>query len=589
MIIVRKELLLELILALQNQPAVRILTSRIGDGTLLSDLRILSSRIVLNQYNIASAIPLVKHIVGNEADGQICNDSEIWDAVFDLVTNELLARTNTPPPPAVLDEAILNTPFRSSSATLSGIEQTHAEVDQRICEELKGQVFVNVGGFFERYFEEKTWSENAGAIYKLSRSEHKESRWSHWPQRSHQDSFLELFMRFQDIALQGRSRKYYTSANKALRGSEADRKLDIFLAPADATSEDGKHDWSNVLVIGEHKRNPDEDCSKAILVQLAGYAREVFGSQPGRRFVHGFTICGSVMRLWVFDRSGAYSSEKFDAHRNPEHFVQVIAGYALMSDSELGLNTFIHRDGNFKYVVAEGQKIYLQAYKSARELLEAFRDAIAGHKSLLEDGNILHWDVSENNIIITESVIDGDPKGRLIDLDLAKELDSVPSGASHRTGTMQFMAIEVLQGNGHTYRHDLESFFYLFIWMCIRYGHDNLGGREEAAASHSRPIIRRVRPGNTSILQGWYTGTYAQIANIKRGHMVGFTEITAEFAPEFINLKDLAHELRDVLFPFHGKLFFAGTYKDRNIMYGGMIDAFDKAISRLGKEPQVTT
>lgn len=231
----------------------------------------------------------------------------------------------------------------------------------------------------------------------------------------------------------------------------------------------------------------------------------------------------------------------------------------------------------------------LQAYKSARELLEAFRDAIAGHKSLLEDGNILHWDVSENNIIITESVIDGDPKGRLIDLDLAKELDSVPSGASHRTGTMQFMAIEVLQGNGHTYRHDLESFFYVFIWMCIRYGHDNLGGREEAAASHSRPIIRRVRPGNTSILQGWYTGTYAQIANIKRGHMVGFTEITAEFAPEFINLKDLAHELRDVLFPFHGKLFFAGTYKDRNIMYGGMIDAFDKAISRLGKEPQVTT
>ncbi|KAH8744641.1 hypothetical protein F5882DRAFT_313084, partial [Hyaloscypha sp. PMI_1271] len=51
-------------------------------------------------------------------------------------------------------------------------------------------------------------------------------------------------------------------------------------------------------------------------------------------------------------------------------------------------------------------------------------------------GKILHRGVSKNNAIITESATNGAPKGRLIDLDLAKELDSVPSGASHRTGTM---------------------------------------------------------------------------------------------------------------------------------------------------------
>ena len=93
----------------------------------------------------------------------------------------------------------------------------------------------------------------------------------------------------------------------------------------------------------------------------------------------------------------------------------------------------------------------LYAYRSVGELLEALRDAIRGHKSLLEDRKILHQDISENNIIITEAATKGDPKGMLIDLDLAKELDSVPSGASHRTGTMQFIAIEVLQGKGHTY------------------------------------------------------------------------------------------------------------------------------------------
>ena len=66
-------------------------------------------------------------------------------------------------------------------------------------------------------------------------------------------------MKFQDIALKGLSHKYYTSVNKAIRGSEADRKLDILFAPADAIIEESKHDWSKFLVIGEHKQNPNED------------------------------------------------------------------------------------------------------------------------------------------------------------------------------------------------------------------------------------------------------------------------------------------------------------------------------------------
>ena len=105
----------------------------------------------------------------------------------------------------------------------------------------------------------------------------------------------------------------------------------------------------------------------------------------------------------------------------------------------------------------------VKAFITFRDLLEALRDAIAGYKSLLEDGKILHRDISENNITIVEAVAKRDPKGMLIDLDLAKELDSLPSVASHRTGTIQFIAIEVRQGKGYTYRHDLESFFYVFI------------------------------------------------------------------------------------------------------------------------------
>ncbi len=68
--------------------------------------------------------------------------------------------------------------------------------------------------------------------------------------------------------------------------------------------------------------------------------------------------------------------------------------------------------------------------------MEALRDAIRGHRSLLEDGKILYRDVSKNNIIITELPAEDAPKGRLIDLDLAKELDGMPSRVRYRTGTM---------------------------------------------------------------------------------------------------------------------------------------------------------
>ena len=87
-----------------------------------------------------------------------------------------------------------------------------------------------------------------------------------------------------------------------------------------------------------------------------------------------------------------------------------------------------------------------------------------------------------------------------------------------------------------------------------------------------------------SRLRGWYSGTYTEIAQNKLGDMVGFEDVTAEFAPVFTGLKGLAEELRNVLFRSRDLAPFTGTYKDRSIMYDGMISAFSKAISRLERE-----
>jgi len=70
---------------------------------------------------------------------------------------------------------------------------------------------------------------------------------------------------------------------------------------------------------------------------------EVFSKQPLRRFVHSFLMSGTELQLWVFDRSGAYSSDSFDVREKPER--SAIAGYALMSDEELGLDNFMQQNG----------------------------------------------------------------------------------------------------------------------------------------------------------------------------------------------------------------------------------------------------
>ena len=87
---------------------------------------------------------------------------------------------------------------------------------------------------------------------------------------------------------------------------------------------------------------------------------------------------------------------------------------------------------------------------------------------LFTNGDILHRDISENNVIITDPSEANGFTGMLIDLDLAKVVGSERSGARHQTGTVEFMAIQVLQKAAHTYRHDLESFFYVLLWICAR-------------------------------------------------------------------------------------------------------------------------
>ncbi|EPT03318.1 hypothetical protein FOMPIDRAFT_1116313, partial [Fomitopsis schrenkii] len=142
----------------------------------------------------------------------------------------------------------------------------------------------------------------------------------------------------------------------------------------------------------------------------------------------------------------------------------------------------------------------LSEFQDTKELATAFRDAIEGHRQAYEKG-IVHRDISEGNVMICRDP--GSPfKGFIHDFDfsfswlrfLAKrdmvvalatwwqhciEHGHEPAGpgdadalndSKERTGTPLFMAVQVLQGKmTHEARHDLESFFWLFLFIILQY------------------------------------------------------------------------------------------------------------------------
>lgn len=743
--------ILELLVTLLLSEAAEYLPSQTGNRDVASDLLRLRTRIKKGDFNYQRYRSLSQLVIKK------ASDVDIWAAVF-----ELIITVSPTTPPTSIPVSFDGTPITSSSASQQGGEQTRKLVEARVFEEIRERTYRNVGGFFSKYFEEKDWTEQTKEIYRAVQDRHVDGRWTDFPDPPVQNAVLEWLFRFQEEFLADSRGVYYTSeSSNDLTGAEARRQLDVFIKPNRQKISKTVHDWRDVEVIGELRESDKE--WKVKLLQLSRYMRDVFATQPTRRFVHGFTLLGSTMELWVFDRSGPYSSGVFDIHKEPEQFIRAIAGYTMMSDEELGLDTFTGLDEEYRSITItedttgkerrlrlEGDPIAYQRaivcrgtscfrartlsskdlqyvakfswvsdkrrpeadllrlarergvegvarlfghhritsiadmreglefgkpyafrntvlspassfsqsqsllsqsfgqrlslgtageppkkrksvavggsplkrlksnsqspdkarrdkeinsqttslythddssfdnrifgclvispagrairdFRSILELLEAFRDAIKAHRSLYTKGKILHRDISENNIIITDPKEADGFKGMLIDGDLAKEIGSGRSGARHQTGTMEFMAIEVLQRIAHTYRHDLESFFYVLLWMCAR----RTWEREFKCNLEDRPT--------RNILTKWYTGSFDDIAEAKRAHMYvdGFEVIVKEFPQAFDDVKPLCKTIRGILFPYKNGLVIGTPPDPPEELYDSIIEAFDNAIADI--------
>ncbi|KAJ7366499.1 hypothetical protein DFH08DRAFT_797460 [Mycena albidolilacea] len=155
----------------------------------------------------------------------------------------------------------------------------------------------------------------------------------------------------------------------------------------------------------------------------------------------------------------------------------------------------------------------LNSFESTKSLAEALRNAVRHHR-IASDAGVLHRDVSEGNVLFEEvSDADGNLKGFLVDWDYAEftpaGLDtfharflerveqstlyqSVDKSLKDFTGTPPFVAIKMIQNTDediaeeetlHAAEHDLESVYWLLIWMILRHTHH---GRREGDIACSK-------------------------------------------------------------------------------------------------------
>ncbi|GJJ10083.1 hypothetical protein Clacol_004309 [Clathrus columnatus] len=119
----------------------------------------------------------------------------------------------------------------------------------------------------------------------------------------------------------------------------------------------------------------------------------------------------------------------------------------------------------------------LTTFSSTKLLVTVVHQALIAHKEAYEKADILHRDISANNILIYKG------QALLIDWDLSKnEKDPKQAREAERTGTWQFTAACLLSSKTvgpHTRTDDIESFIYVLTWVAFKY----------ASHSMSKPLL----------------------------------------------------------------------------------------------------
>ena len=161
-------------------------------------------------------------------------------------------------------------------------------MDNVLKEEL-GPLYVGVPGFYEAFFGEIAGLKAvAEAGFKKCKDENnllyrEAGGWCEWPKGANEDEVLKWFAKLVNTLVEFAEdhgwtprtrRKLLALPNQPLKGSTAERKLDIgFMNDRRASEDPPKRHWSDILVPGELKSNPGYDIPSKAWIDLGGDMR----------------------------------------------------------------------------------------------------------------------------------------------------------------------------------------------------------------------------------------------------------------------------------------------------------------------------
>lgn len=334
-----------------NHPASRHLPSQTGHGNLLQDISKLIPALASNTVHSDRIKPLLHAVLDNQPD------VEIWEQVYHAVTE------STPPRKPI--STILQTPWRLTTSSIVNSSEKRDQMDKTLSDEL-GVMYIDIPDFYEAFFGNIPELETASQdiFHKCTQGTQPlfQQGWTGWPADAKQDSVLDWLANLVERILQwaqaykSTARRLLAQPDTPLEGSVARRKLDVGFVDDPKADKAAKYHWEHILVPGELKSNPSDDTPSKAHLDVARYVKEVFTAQPTRRFVLAFTLCGSWMRLWEFDRLGGIASERFDINKDGQRFLSTILGFLWMDNGALGFDPTIIKSNHEQYIEIEQNK-----------------------------------------------------------------------------------------------------------------------------------------------------------------------------------------------------------------------------------------
>ncbi|CAD6506426.1 BgTH12-07352 [Blumeria graminis f. sp. triticale] len=413
---------------------------------LLSRLRTIESWMYSTTFDLVPFEPVATLILNH------ATDLEIWNSLILLVDEleKIMSATEDQ-----LEELATESIYRRVVESSDGAQMNMEDLKQALSGELEGSVFVNVIGFWDKYFESKRIKVERDGLTKKFMELSAESKFQFpavptedavwkWMQviehdlikayRSPSDSATNDAANTAEerVGLAFTGAQFHTLAAGKIIGNQTKRQVDYFIKSRNLPTED-RHHWRDILVVGELTVSSSK-VSRQKFLQLSVYMREVFMAQPLRRFVHGFILFEKDLQLWVYDRSGPYSCSYIDIGKSPEKLVHVLVTYMLMNDEELGL------DPNVKY---EGEDMIVHLEVPGSKDIRKFTldpNPISQQKAYLCRGTSCYKDRTLSCVVkFSWRICDG-----LSEIELLEMADNIP-GMAKILGSANLVKISQLR------------------------------------------------------------------------------------------------------------------------------------------------